>query len=115
MNTLTTDDLIAKYSIRAEHISNTEYVIQIKDLESLINEVIAQRAGWISVKDALPPVGCSVMTMPNYRVLPFGNDGSDDDAPVDGFWTFNDFMETTEIVTNVTHWIPLPNPPSTTL
>jgi hypothetical protein len=70
---------------------------------------------WISVKDKLPENGSSVLTMPSYRVLPYGKGvGEDDiDVPLNEFWTFNDFMEAAEIVTNVTHWMPLPKPPVT--
>lgn len=60
---------------------------------------------WISVKDRLPENDIWYLVCIN-RCLPFAATLSED-----GIWQFEDESGNEENCTDVTHWMPLPEPP----
>lgn len=69
---------------------------------------------WIDVKDGLPERGDSVLIFPQMRVAPFGNsddelDGNETDKT---FWYWDVIDEEAKVISGVTHWQPLPQPPA---
>ena len=64
-------------------------------------EVLDTYPAWISVKDELPAIGEPVLVFDDASDMMFGFMSSD------GYW-----LETgSELPCNVTHWMPLPEPP----
>lgn len=72
---------------------------------------------WISINEHRPELGSSVLTFPNFKVLPYGNL----DPEKEGDWSDNDFWEWSmekeeyiKVTPYPTHWLPLPEAPTKT-
>lgn len=65
---------------------------------------------WIKVSDRLPKPETDVLTYPNYRVLPYSNADGDFENTI--FWTWSSYWDRAVEETGVTHWMPLPSPPT---
>jgi hypothetical protein len=81
------------------------------------NTVLAEGGNWIATADRLPKAGETVLTMPHYKVLPFGN--TEDDRSYDAtdttFWEWQGSVDDGCAVVAKpfpTHWMPLPPPPA---
>jgi len=70
---------------------------------------------WVLVSERKPEPGQTVLTLPHYRVLPFGNsvDMLEGDWSDTDFWDWDEkWNRNTQVTPYPKWWLPLPSPPN---
>ena len=86
------------------NIGLTRNKAKLEAIEKAIN-IVKQHSDWVSVDERLPEHGGT------YPALADGRFGIAKFDPEYNAWLFKNF-EVYELMANVTHWMPIPQPPS---